>query len=81
MKNLLIAAALVLFTVQPALAAKSAYQICVETCLAWEDRASSYDIRRCIAEYCKKYLVEDIIKKANYPIEGETCENQNVDEI
>ena len=34
----------------------NAYQVCVDTCYAWSDRASVREIRQCVEQYCKQYL-------------------------
>lgn len=72
---------LIAFFSQPVLANKSAYQACVETCYAWEDQADPKDIRRCIEEYCKRYLIEDLLKKAGYPVESEPNQVLGEEEI
>ncbi len=81
MRTLFSTVLLIAFFSQPALANRTAYRVCVETCHAWEGQADPKDIRRCIEEYCKRYLMEDLLKKAGFPIDGETMQIEGEEEI
>lgn len=50
----------------PAYAQYQAYKACVETCNAWTGKADPQDIKQCIESYCRRYLLDEILKKASF---------------